>query len=78
MRAVEWFTARGVTVGRALLDNDGGYRSHLWRDTCTELGITHKRTRLLPSADQRQDRTASPAPLADGWAYARCYTSEAE
>ena len=43
--AVEWFNARGVTVERVLSDNGGAYRSHLWRDTCADLGITHKRTR---------------------------------
>ena len=45
VRAVEWFNARGVTVERVLSDNGGAYRSHLWRDTCAELGIRHKRTR---------------------------------
>ena len=45
VRAVEWFNARGVTVERILSDNGGAYRSHLWRDTCAELGIRHKRTR---------------------------------
>ena len=43
--AVAWFADRGVTVERVLSDNGGCYRSHLWRDTCAELGITHKRTR---------------------------------
>ena len=45
VRAVEWFNARGATVERVLSDNGGAYRSHLWRDTCHELGIRHKRTR---------------------------------
>ena len=45
IRAVEWFNARGVTVERVLSDNGGAYRSHLWRDTCAELGNKHKRTR---------------------------------
>jgi transposase InsO family protein len=44
-RAVAWFAARGVTVQRVLSDNGSAYRSHLWRDTCAELGITPKRTR---------------------------------
>ena len=43
--AVAWFADRGVTVERVLTDNGGCYRSHLWRDTCDELGIKHKRTR---------------------------------
>lgn len=43
-RAVSWFAARGVTVERVLSDNGSAYRSHLWRDTCTEIGITPKKT----------------------------------
>ena len=43
--AVAWFAARGVTIERVLSDNGSCYRSHLWRDTCAELGITPKRTR---------------------------------
>lgn len=43
--AVAWFADRGVTVQRVLSDNGSCYKSHLWRDTCTELGITAKKTR---------------------------------
>mgnify|MGYP001251351845 CR=1 FL=1 len=60
-----------------LSDNGGAYRSHLWRDTCTELGIKHKRTRpYRPQTNGKIERFHRT--LADGWAYARCYTSEAE
>ena len=77
VRAVEWFTERGVTVERVLSDNGGAYRSHLWRDTCAELGIRHKRTRpYRPQTNGKIERFHRT--LADGWAYARCYTSEAE
>jgi hypothetical protein len=35
---VAWFADRGVTtIERVLSDNGSAYRSHLWRDTCTEL-----------------------------------------
>jgi transposase InsO family protein len=44
-RAVAWFAARNVTVRRVLSDNGSAYKSHLWRDTCRELGITAKHTR---------------------------------
>jgi putative transposase len=64
-------------VERVLSDNGGVYRSHLWRNTCNELGIKHKRTRpYRPQTNSKIElfhRT-----LADGWAYARCYISEAE
>lgn len=77
VRAVEWFNARGITVERVLSDNGGAYRSHLWRDTCAELGIKHKRTRpYRPQTNGKIERFHRT--LADGWAYARCYTSEAE
>ena len=44
-RAVAWFAERGVTVERVLSDNGSAYISHLWRDSCADLAITHKRTR---------------------------------
>jgi transposase InsO family protein len=44
-RAISWFADHGVTVERVLSDNGPAYRSHAWRETCTELGIKHKRTR---------------------------------
>ena len=61
-RAVAWFAARGVTVERVLSDNGSAYRSHAWRDACTELGITAEEDPPLPAADQRQDRTLPPHP----------------
>ena len=77
VRAVEWFNACGVTVERVLSDNGGAYRSHLWRDTCTDLGITHKRTRpYRPQTNGKIERLHRT--MADGWAYARCYSSEQE
>ena len=44
-RAQEFLTAAGITVTRVLTDNGFCYRSHLWRDTLADSGITHKRTR---------------------------------
>lgn len=77
IRAVEWFNQRGVPFERVLSDNGGAYRSHLWRDTCAELGIAHKRTRpYRPQTHGKIERFH--CTLADGWAYARYYTSEVE
>ena len=60
-----------------LSDNGGAYRSHLWRDTCVDLSIRHKRTRpYRPQTNGKIERFH--LTLADGWGYARCYTSEAE
>ena len=74
--AVAWFADRGVTVHRVLSDNGSAYKSYLWRDTCTELGITPKRTR--PYRPQTNGKIASTGPLADGWAFKTFYPSEAD
>ena len=75
-RAVAWFSLRGVIVERVLSDNGSAYRSFLWRDTCAELGIKHKRTRpYRPQTNGKIERFHRT--LADGWAYARHYDSEA-
>src|SRR5438105_10721968 len=42
-RAVAWFAERGVRIDAVLSDNGPGYRSHRWRDLCTELTIEHRR-----------------------------------
>jgi transposase InsO family protein len=74
-RAVAWFAERGVTVERVLSDNGSCYRSHAWRDACTDLGIVHKRTRpYRPQTNGKIERFHRT--LADGWAYARYYDSE--
>ena len=76
-RAVAWFAERGVTVERVLSDNGCCYRSYAWRDACADLGITHKRTRpYRPQTNGKIERFHRT--LADGWAYARFYDSEAE
>ena len=70
--AVAWFAERDVVVQRVLTDNGGCYRSHLWRDTCTELGITHKRTRpYRPQTNGKAERFIRTC-LGE-WAYARSY-----
>ncbi|MFC9441376.1 MULTISPECIES: IS481 family transposase [Brevibacterium] len=74
-RAVAWFAARDVEVERVLSDNGSAYRSHAWRDACTDLGIKHKRTRpYRPQTNGKIERFHRT--LNDGWAYARLYGSE--
>ncbi|WP_394621031.1 IS481 family transposase [Lentzea sp. JNUCC 0626] len=76
-RAVAWFREHGVVVERVLSDNGSAYRSFAWRDACTELGITPKRTRpYRPQTNGKVERFHRT--LADGWAYARHYQSETE
>jgi transposase InsO family protein len=73
--AVAWFAERGVAVERVLSDNGSCYRSHLWRDTCAELGITHKRTRpYRPQTNGKLERFHRT--LADGWAFKKLYSTE--
>jgi transposase InsO family protein len=75
-RAAAWFADRGVTGERVLSFNGSSYRSLLWRDTCLELGITHKRTRpYRPQTNGKIDwfhRTH-----AQSWAFKRFYNTEA-
>jgi transposase InsO family protein len=74
-RAVAWFVERGVSVERVLSDNGSAYISHLWRDTCAELQITHKRTQpYRPQTNGKIERLHRT--MADGWAYKKLYTSE--
>jgi transposase InsO family protein len=75
-RAVAWFAERGVTVERVLSDNGSPYVSHLWRDTCADIGITHKRTRpRRPQTNGKIERLHRT--MGDGWAYKKLYNSEA-
>ena len=73
--AVAWFAARGVTVQRVLSDNGSCYKSHLWADTCAELGITPKKTRpYRPQTNGKIERFHRT--LAEGWAFKKFYNSE--
>ena len=73
--AVAWFAARGVLVERVLSDNGSAYRSYLWRETCTELGITIKKTRpYRPQTNGKIERFHRT--LADGWAFKKFYNTE--
>ncbi len=74
-RAVSWFAARGVTVERVPSDNGGCCRSHLWKQACTELAVTHKRTRpYRPRTNGKFERFRRT--MAAGWDFARHYQSE--
>ena len=74
-RAVSWFAHRGITVERVLSDNGPAYRSHAWRDVCSELGIKPKRTRpYRPQTNGKIERFHRT--LNDGWAFNRHYSSE--
>ena len=58
-----------------LSDNGSAYRSHLWRDTCAELGVTPKRTRpYRPQTNGKVERFHRT--MVEGWAFKKFYNSE--
>ena len=75
--AVAWFATRGVTLERVLSDDGSAHKSHLGRDACVDgLGMGEETRPYRPQTSgkiQPFHRT-----LADGWGYARHYTSETE
>ena len=76
-RAIAWFADHGVPIERVLSDNGSCYRSHAWREACADLDVKPKRTRpYRPQTNGKIERFHRT--LADGWAYARRYDSEAE
>ncbi|OBB71566.1 IS481 family transposase [Mycobacterium sp. 852014-52144_SCH5372336] len=75
LRASAWFDQRGISVRKVLTDNGSCYRSHVFRDALG--GIEHRRTRpYRPQTNGKVERFHRT--LADEWAYARLYTSDAE
>jgi transposase InsO family protein len=75
-RATAWFAQKGITIERVLTDNGTGYRSRAWRDRCAQLEIVHTRTRpYRPATNGKVERFNRT--LADEWAYARLWRSEA-
>jgi transposase InsO family protein len=75
LRANAWFTECGIDVRKVLTDNGSCYRSHAFRDALGD--IEHRRTRpYRPQTNGKVERFHRT--LADEWAYARLYTSDAE
>ena len=75
-RAIAWFAQQGITVERVLTDNGPGYRSHLWRQRCTDLGLRHTRIRpYRPETNGKVERFNRT--LLDEWAYTKTWRSDA-
>ena len=75
IRANAWFTECGITVRKVLTDNGSCYRSFAFRDALGD--IKHRRTRpYRPQTNGKVERFHRT--LADEWAYARLYRSDAE
>ena len=75
LRANGWFAECGIIVRKVLTDNGACYRSHKFRDALGD--IEHRRTRpYRPQTNGKVERFHRT--LADEWAYARLYLSDAE
>ena len=75
LRANSWFNECGFEVRNVLTDNGSCYRSHAFRDALGDIG--HRRTRpYRPQTNGKVERFHRT--LADEWAYARLYTSDAQ
>ncbi|MCV7240902.1 IS481 family transposase [Mycolicibacterium celeriflavum] len=75
LRANAWFFECGITVRNVLTDNGACYRSRPFAEALGE--IRHRRTRpYRPQTNGKVERFHRT--LADEWAYARLYRSDAE
>ncbi len=75
LRAEAWFAECGITVRKVLTDNGSCYRSRTFEAALG--GIEHRRTRpYRPQTNGKVERFHRT--LADEWAYARLYLSDAE
>jgi transposase InsO family protein len=76
-RSVLAFAAVGISVERVLTDNGGGYRSHVFAATASELGIGLRRTRpFRPQTNGKAE--AFIKTIQRGWAFQRPYRSNPE
>jgi transposase InsO family protein len=75
VHANAYFTELGIKVRKVLTDNGSCYRSHAFKEALGD--IEHRRTRpYRPQTNGKVERFHRT--LADEWAYARLYTSDAE
>lgn len=75
-RAVAWYAQQGVMVERVLSDNAKAYHSHLWRDTCAELGVARRFTRPYTPRTNGKAEALIKTMLRE-WAYRYPYPSSA-
>jgi transposase len=73
-RAVAWYATHGITVERVLSDNAKAYHSHLWRDTCRELGVARRYTRPYTPRTNGKAEALIKTMLRE-WAYRYAYPS---
>jgi transposase InsO family protein len=73
-RAVAWYARHGIVVERVLSDNAKAYHSHLWRDTCDQLGIARRFTRPYTPRTNGKAEALIKTMLRE-WAYRYPYPS---
>jgi transposase InsO family protein len=73
-RAVAWYTDQGIVVERVLSDNAKAYHSHLWRDSCTQLGIQRRFTQPYTPRTNGKAEALIKTMLRE-WAYRYAYPS---
>lgn len=61
-RAESWFQDRGVLVERVLSDNGSAYRSHAWRDVCSDLEDYTEVDAPVSATDERENRAVPSHP----------------
>ncbi len=76
-RAIDWFSAHGVTIERIMTDNGSACRSRCFADALRQRGIAHRFTRpYTPRTNGKAERFVQTA-LRE-WAYAYTYRHSAE
>jgi transposase InsO family protein len=73
-RAVAWYAQHGIRVERVLSDNAKAYHSHLWTDTCAELGVARRYTRPYTPRTNGKAEALIRTMLRE-WAYRYAYPS---
>ena len=73
-RAVAWYAEHGIVAERVLSDNAKAYHSHLWHDTCAELGIQRRFTRPYTPRTNGKAEALIKTMLRE-WAYRYAYPS---
>ena len=71
-RAVAWYAQQGIQIERVLSDNAKAYHSHLWRDTCAQLGIQRRYTRPYTPRTNGKAEALIKTMLRE-WAYRYAY-----
>ncbi len=75
--AVQYYAALGIRIERVASDNGSCYRSHAFRQVCTELGIRQRFTRpYRPCTNGKAERFIQT--LLREWTYAAAYNHSTE